>query len=462
MTTTMILQIIFLVTMYPLLFVIYFLLRNAGGVDKAYVYGATLKKEYRTEEEVIKITEEYKRKMKKATVILGIIPIISFFIPYISINMTFWMIWLLVVCFFPTYYAARANVKVQELKRKRGWYENYETSYVDLKIASVPRKVTIKTFLGPMICSVIPVVVAFVLFREHGYNIYPWIVATFGACTFLFYATAIWTDRQKIMVISTNSDVNVNYARAKKNAWKSFWVWCSWVNTVFTWFMLALLFVRDRLTWALIIGSVLYALIVMGITGILLKKLNAIEKSYEDKKDIVDAAEDDRNWIFGMLYYNKKDKHYMTQTRFGMGTTVNLANKAGFLTELIGILVLLSIPILCVWMIMIEFTPLEVKVENDVIICEQLNVEYEIPLAEIVEYEIVTELPKLVKVNGTGMDNQLSGTFEVYREGMFEVFLNPQNNKFIHIVTKEQQYYIGGNDDAMTERIIKIMEEKVD
>ena len=223
MTTTMILQIISLVTMYPLLFVIYFLLRNAGGVDKAYIYGATLKKEYRTETEVIEITKEYKQKMKRAMIVLAIVPIVSFFIPYMSINMTFWMLWLLVVCFFPMYYAAKANVKVQELKRKRGWYENYETSYVDLKIACVPRKVSIKTFLAPLVCSFIPVVVSFVVFRGYGYRIYPWIVATFGACTLLFYVAAVWTDKQKIMVISTDSNVNVNYARAKKKAWKSFW-----------------------------------------------------------------------------------------------------------------------------------------------------------------------------------------------------------------------------------------------
>lgn len=456
----MILQIIFLVTMYPLLFVMYFLLRNAGNVDKTYIYGATLKKEYRTEDEVIKITEEYKQKMKKATIVLGIIPIVSFFIPYMSINMTFWMIWLLIVCFFPMYYAAKANIQVQELKRKRGWYENYDIFYVDLKTASVPRKVTLKTFFVPIVCSIIPVIAAFVQFRGHGYQVYPWIVATFGACTILFYATAVWTDKQKIMVISTDSDVNVNYARAKKNAWKHFWIWCSWINTVFTWFIFALLFAREKFTLALIIGSVLYGVLIMLVTFVLIKKINAIEETYKDKRDIVDAAEDDRNWIFGMMYYNKKDKHYMTQTRFGMGTTINLANPAGLATEIIGILSLLSIPIICIWLIMIEFTPLEVKVENDTIICEQLRVEYEIPLAEIVEYQVVTELPDLIKVSGTGMDNQLSGTFEVYREGMFELFLNPQNERFLYIVTPEQKYYIGGMNDEMTQEIIEILNEK--
>ena len=460
MTNSMILQIVFFATIYPTLFVIYFLLKNAGRADKPYIYGATLKKEYRTEEAVLKITEEYKRKLKRATMVLAVIPIISFFIPYMSINLSFWMVWILVVCFFPMYYGARANIQLKELKRKRGWYENYDTSYVDLKAISIPSRVNIKTFFAPILCSVIPSVMAFANFRGYGYRIYPWIVTTFGMCTLLFYVTAIWTDRQKIMVISTDSDINVNYVRAKKNVWRWYWIVCSWINTIFTWFMLGILFVRDSMMFAIIMGSLVYAIVVIVITMILVKKLNAIEESYQDKRDITDAAEDDENWIFGIIYYNKKDKHYMTQTRFGMGTTVNLAHPAGLLTELVGVLSILSIPIICVWMILLEFTPLEIKVENDTIICEQLNVEYEIPLEEIVEYKIITELPKLIKVNGNGMENQLSGTFEVYREGMFEVFLNPENELFLYIVTEDKSYYLGGTDDAMTEEVIKVLENR--
>ena len=458
MKENIILQSIFFVTMYPVLFIVYFLLRNAGRADKAYIYGATLKKEYRTEGAVLKITEEYKKKLKKATIFLGIMPVVSFFIPYMSINLSFWIIWILVVCFFPMYYGAKANTQLRELKRKRGWYENYDTSYVDLKVISIPTKVNLKTFLIPILGSIIPVFIAFANFQGYGYRVYPWIVATFGACTLLFYVTAIWTDRQKIMVISTNSDVNVNYARAKKNVWKWFWMVCSWINTIFTWFILGILFVRNSFTLALIIGSLVYGLVVMGITVVLVKKINLIEKNYEDKKNIIDAAEDDQNWIFGMVYYNKKDKHYMTQTRFGMGTTVNLAHPAGLLTELIGLLAILSMPIMCVWMIMLEFTPLEIKVENETIVCEQLSVKYEIPLADIVEYKVVTELPKLIKVNGNGMENQLSGTFEVYREGMFRVFLNPKNEIFLYITTEDKRYYLGGTDDAMTKEVIEFLE----
>jgi hypothetical protein len=108
-------------------------------------------------------------------------------------------------------------------------------------------------------------------------------------------------------------------------------------------------------------------------------------------------------------------------------------------------------------MIMVEFTPIHVTVENNTIICEQLSVDYEIPLYEIDSYEVITELPDLTKVNGMGMDNVLSGTYEVYREGMYELFLNPQNELFVKIVVDDRTYIIGGEDDIKTQAIIDII-----
>jgi hypothetical protein len=129
------------------------------------------------------------------------------------------------------------------------------------------------------------------------------------------------------------------------------------------------------------------------------------------------------------------------------------------ITTVASVAVLLFLPVMCIWMIMAEFTPIQVTVENDTIICQHLNEDYAIPLADIDSYEVVTELPNMIKVNGSGMDNLLIGTFEVYREGMYEVFLNPQNDLFIKLTVDELTYYIGGADDAVTQTVIDAIEE---
>ena len=110
-------------------------------------------------------------------------------------------------------------------------------------------------------------------------------------------------------------------------------------------------------------------------------------------------------------------------------------------------------------MIMMDFTPINSKVEDEMIVCTHLGVEYEIPLEEIENYTIITELPEMTKVAGTGMDHVLSGTYEIYREGMFETFLNPKNDLFIKIQTEDEMYYISGVDDAETQKIVDVLSE---
>jgi hypothetical protein len=310
-----------------------------------------------------------------------------------------------------------------------------------------------------LILSTIPVIIAFILFQGHGYAVYGWIVLIFALCTYLFYACAIWSDKQKITIICENSDTNMNYARAKKQAWKKFSLICAWSNTVFVWFMLFLMRYSGMAVAGIIWGTLIYCVVICVATGILIKKIFDINKKYESKRTLLDAADDDRNWLWGQVYYNKNDKHFMIESRLGTGTTVNLGNKAGMITTVASVAVLLFLPVMCIWMIMAEFTPIQVTVENDTIICQQLNVDYEVPLADIDSYEVVTELPNMIKVNGSGMDNLLIGTFEVYREGMYEVFLNPQNDLFIKLTIDDQAYYIGGADDTVTQTVIDAIEE---
>lgn len=447
---------IFFITCYPILLMMYFMLRNA--VDKnGYCFGTTLKRELRDDEAIRSIDREYRRKLKISTIILGIIPIPFVFIPYFSISMSLWMVWILLICFVPYWFLAIANGKVKEIKKEKGWNVEATVSYSDLKTASSPRKVKLITFLPAMILSVIPVIIAFVMFRGHGYVMYGWFLAIFALCTFLFYICGVWTDKQKIVVICEDADVNMNFARAKKQVWKTFAVVSAWINTVFIWVLLFYMTNSGLAVGGILFATIIYCIFFLGLCFWAMSKIWAINKKYESKRTLMDVADDDKNWLWGSVYYNKNDKHYMIESRLGTGTTVNLGNKAGMATMVVSGALLLLIPIISVWMIMVEFTPIHVTVENNTIICEQLSVEYEIPLYEIDSYEVMTELPDLIKVNGMGMDNILSGTYEVYREGMYELFLNPQNELFVKIVVDDRTYIIGGEDDIKTQAIIDII-----
>jgi len=453
----LIMNIIFAVTMYPILLIMYFLLKGAGDKGKKYCFGATLKKELREDDAVKEIVANYKRQLLISTVILAFVPIPSFFIPYFSVSMTIWMLWILVVCFYTTFFFAKANIKIQELKRARGWNEEYEVRYADLKAVMVTRKVSFIDFFPVIVLSVIPVVMAFFMFQGEKLWVYVWIVAIYALCTILFYLCAIWTDRQKVQVISLDSDVNINYARAKKQVWKNLWGYSAWINTAFTWLMLLCVWQRQWALAGIVIGSIIYGIGILIICIAQIKKLRSIEKSYADKKTVTDAADDDKNWIWGFIYYNKKDKHFMVENRMETGTSINLGTKAGLISEVFAIGVLLIIPIMCVWMFMVEFTPMKLTVQENRIICEQLSVEYEISFSEIESYTILEELPDMIKLNGSGMDNLYMGTFEIRYEGKFEVFLNPQNEMFVRLVTEDAVYIVSGATDEETQKFIDLL-----
>ena len=451
-------NIIFLVTCYPILFMMYFMFRNAKDKN-SWCFGATLSKELKKDPAVEAIDAEYRKSLKRSMIILGWIPIFAFFTSYISIAFSIWMYWILVICFLPMFYLARANKKIQELKKERGWHQESVVSYADLKMASVPRKVKLITLLPAFVMNVIPVVLSYVAFPEKGYMGYRICVITFAVCTLGFFLCAIWTDRQKVAVICEDSDINMNYARAKKQLWKNFWLIVICIHTVFTWLVLATMFTRGSgMAWILW-GTVLYGFVAIVLVGWLLKKMQEINRKYEKNRTIVDESDDDRHWPYGLVYYNPKDTHVMVENRMGTGTAMNMASGIGKGMYIFAALCLLIIPVTSVWMIMLDFTPINSKVENETIICTHLSVEYEIPLEEIENYTVLTEIPEMTKLVGNAMDHVLSGTYEIYREGTFETFLNPQNELFIKIVTEDETYYISGADDRETQAIIDVLDK---
>ena len=450
----MALNIIFGVTCYPIIFLMYFLLRNAKDKNN-WCFGATLSKELKKHPDVEAIDKEYRKNLKNGMVIMGIIPVVTYFIPYMSIGFTIWMVWILAICFVPMIWYVKANKQIVVLKQKNGWNETREIAYADLKSATVPRKVKFMTFLPCLLLSVLPVVLSNMMFKEAGYGAYRICVITFAVCTLLYYISAIWTDRQKVTVISEDSDTNSNYARAKKQVWKNFWLYSAWVNVVFTWSVFFAMFIRENGMLWILAGTGIYCAVLIVFAVRLIKQLAEINHKYSQRRTMEDAAEDDSCWPYGLFYYNPRDKHLMVENRMGTGTALNMATGFGKGTYIFAMLTLLIIPVSCVWMIMLDFTPIQTTVVNERIVCEHLSVEYEIPVEEIVEYTILTELPEMTKLNGNGMDHVLSGTFEIYREGVVEIFLNPQNNLFIKIETEDEMYYISGIDDNQTKEIME-------
>ncbi len=462
----MILNIILFVTMYPILLIMYFAMKGTAKSQNGITFGATMKKEWLLDSEIEQITAAFYKEMKKDLWILALTPLLSFVIPYVSIQLTIWMFWILIAIVVLNIPLARANKKVKELKMERGWYAGIKMEeYTEIKSAGQIRRVKFREFAAPVVASTLSAVLVYAIPIMWTYRFYDigrigafrWMVVIFAVTTLLLYGVAVWMDRQKTEVISTDSDVNVNYSRAKKNIWKNYWLAAVWINTIFTMVLAITLLTGIDSGKVILWGTVLYTVLVCVLFFPLVKKMNLVERTYRDKMNTAYKAEDDRYWIWGSFYYNPWDRHTMVNKRAGIGTTVNMATTGGKVCMIVMVLTLAIIPISSGWLLMEEFTPISLSVKENCLKAEHLKVNYEIPVETIQSVELVYEKPEWSKMYGTAMDNLDKGRFYEFNVGECEVFMNPQNAVFLRIKTADTTYYMSGAKDEETMEVYEII-----
>lgn len=498
----MLLNVIMWIGLYPAIFIIYFVLKLSAKDRSGIVFGVRLPKAADGAEEFAALLEErkkiYYRQMRMTFFVFLAIPLSSFLVPYFSIQFTIWMFWILAAIVFLELPYIRANRELVKWKKERRLAaaeraEQKETAdsqengsseecsrvsenrnaeecdcvpkdrdegkgsrapelvrHFELSQAGAVRRVRAGSFLPPVIVSAAAVLLAFLRRGTYGhYTGLLWIIPVFALCTPLFFAVAAWMDRQRTAVISRDSGINVNFARAKKQVWSRYWLFCAWLNTAFT-ALAALLVSREAGGSWLLWGCLLYTLILTAGSGKMAGKLSRLEERYAPQTDASVMEDDDDNWLWGCVYHNRSDKRVMVEARVGLGTSVNVATPVGRGLTVFSVFVLLMTPILCLWMIMVEFTPFRLEIRGDELVGEQLKTDYRIAVSDITELTLVEELPELSKIAGTGMDSLYRGKWHILYGDNCEVFLNPQNSLFLRFVSDGVIYYMSAPEDEQT------------
>ena len=451
-------KLILLGCVYPFVLFMYVLLKNELAPKKGLWYGVTLTKEQAAAPEVEQITKNYQKQMRLGLLAILLVPVPAVLLPWFSVFMIVWTVWLLASTFVFFIPFGKANTALKELKRQKGWKKNgIGERVVEIKSAGAVRKVKWYHFLPQSILSLAAFGWALVRFWGDKLGALSVTIGSFAFITVFFWLAAVWMDRQRTQVISSNSEVNLNYARAKKNLWKNMWVICAWINTVYTVALLRMLDSDMRLTGFFAVSAIIYTVAVLAVLIWVLNKKKKLDKTYRDKMDMM-WQEDEDNWIWGMIYYNPKDKRSSVESRTGFGITTNMAKPAGKLLIGFVAVVTLQLILVCMWVVLLEFTPISLRVEDTVLVASQINEDYRIPVSIIEEVTLLDEKPKWEKVSGTGMDTLHKGTFRIYEEGSCEAFLNPQNGVFIRFEAAGTTYYMSGYDDEET---LKVYEELV-
>lgn len=143
----MLVNIIMFFTMYPVLLVLYFCFRGQYQYADGCLFAVNMKPEWIKEPEVAAIVEKFRREMKQYFIFLLIVPLSSFLTKYISIQLTIWMMWILLAIVLLCLPLVHANNGLKRWKTEHCLYETEKMEHrIELKAVGKIRRVKFLPF----------------------------------------------------------------------------------------------------------------------------------------------------------------------------------------------------------------------------------------------------------------------------------------------------------------------------
>ena len=279
-------------------------------------------------------------------------------------------------------------------------------------------------------------------------------------CILLFYVCYRFMYRKKSDRINSDITVTKNLTRIRKYYWCRFWLMLSWLTALFSF---GAIFIYSATLFFLIL-TMIYSVVILGYTIGIEVKLRNMQQRFNQNEPSEILVDEDDYWPLGLLgtyYYNKNDNNNFVNARVGFNTTVNVAKPFGKWLMIFCAILVLAMPFLGVWLIVDEFSTVEIVLTETSIEAHHTGIEYEIPLEDIISYELLTELPKISRTAGTGLDNVAKGIFSVKGiDTSCRLCLYPDAELFLLIETEEQTYLFGMENTRQMQQIYHTLTQK--
>ena len=427
--------------LYLCIIPVYFVLRNETKPKKNIVLGVTLPYDARQDAAVQAICATFRRRLNLVTLGLVLLSLALLPIAYDSVFMTCSFVWIMFAVVLPYIPYIQGN------KRLRA-YKNATCppaaaageTLIELKLAALPkRQLHALWFLPPLIMALIPIL--HTLFMPHD-EAFLWMLLAYGMdflITLLFAALYRLINRQRADVVDENSALTAALTRVRRYQWGRAWVAFSWLNGLFS---LGLWLLIDIPTGILLLTLVYTAALIAVCIRTEFAARRAQESLTAETGQTL-FADEDRYWLWGMFYCNPHDKHLTVNNRVGIGMTLNFAHWGGKLIFGISALLLLAMPLLGVWMMRLEFTPIAITLDEDTLTVVHTGVVCELERAQIESVALLETLPPLTKLAGTNLDSLYEGKFRAEGYGLCQICLNPQAPPYLLIQTAEEAWIFG-------------------
>ena len=446
----------------PILPVIYFTMLNERKPKNNLILSTTIPKEAWEDPRVLAITKKYTKELTITCILLALFYIPAFFMEYISFIMTYVMLWTDAIIIIPNIPYVRAVKAMRALKKENCYHPELVTVQVtDTSLASVfeekQNTYTFANFLLPLLVSLIPLMFPLVVPLEGSISaLYIVILCNSSTILMCYYCYTLLRKKED----RVNSDVTLTavLTRIRRFYWGKCWIYVSWLSAGIS-FSALLLFVSE---WAFIIALALFVTgILTLVVGMELKIRKEQQRLNEEQPSEILMDEDD-NWPYGIVCYNKNDKNLFVNSRVGFGVTVNFAHPVGKALDIFAVVMLLLLPFIGLFTVKEEFTEPKVILTETALEAHHTELEYSVPLDEIYAVSYFTEMPKASKTWGTNFPHLFKGKFSLKDIGESGLLcLDPYDDAFLLIRTSNgTNYLFGMEDSAELESIYKTLKNK--
>ena len=455
----MLLNIILFVCFIPIPFILYFVLRNEARPKKNIILGVTLPLEARQNSAVAAVVKKYITYQTAALIAVLLLASPMVFIKSTAVIMTWYFFWLIIVLILPNILFIQSNKALKALKQENGWFgESTGLVLVDVKLALTPQKaLNIWLFIPPILLSLIPVVHAALMPRDSDeFGPLMLVYITFAVMTTGFYFLYRLIFHQRAEVVDENTPVNAALTQVRRYNWGKCWLFVTWLTGLYS--LVIWLFGLNDIVMP--IASVVYTIVLLAFFMNAEFKTRKVQQRLTAESGRSVYTDDDDHWLFGMLYNNPDNRHFVVNRRTGIGTTINVAMPAGKILIAFTVLLILALPFFGLQMMQTEAAPVSLEATNTEILGTHRRTAYEIPFANIQSAYLLSELPHGIRTNGVGMETLLKGRFNFDGIGPCRVCLNPQVPPFIVVTTDEDTYILGAADEETTLEVFEVLSER--
>ena len=295
--------------------------------------------------------------------------------------MTVWMIWIDLCIFLPYIPYIKAHRRLMDIKAEKGWKKESRKIYVDTRAIGNERWISPVFFALPVLISALPF-----LFDHSSWPIY--LINT--VCCILLWFGYRYLYRNKAEMVDENTELTIALTRIRRYNWGKVWLLISWMMA-----SVSLIYFVGRQNGTLFI--VLMSALSVAICFFALRIEMRMRKMQEKLTASSGAGayiDDDDKWLGGFLYYNPDDHNAIINSRIGLNSTVNLASGLGKFMIVISVLLLLGLPFMGMGLDQMNYQPISLKTEGNVLKAEAGWTDYEIDLESADSIELLEKLPK--------------------------------------------------------------------